>query len=1405
MGKNVLTGVIILALFILLSNAFGSVYASKEEVRVILIPEKDKNIKFKAFKAGSLSGIKFIRRLKFKNGIVALIPKRKIKELENQGFKVYLDYKLKAFLTESVPLINANKVWKVTLNSANITGKGVSVCVIDTGVDYTHPDLGNCTKEEFLSGNCEKVVAGYDFVNNDTDPMDDNGHGTHVAGIIAANGTIKGVAPDAKIVAVKALDNNGVGNASDVIDAIWWCVNHSKEYNISVISMSLGAGLFSDYCDNDYLCDENGCFPLSFFSEVINAAVAKGISVVVATGNEYETDKISSPACIYNATRVSATNKTDYIADFANRGGNFTIILMAPGVDILSTVPPLDRCTGDPTHAVCSDSLYLALSGTSMATPHVSGVIALLKQVNASLEPKEIEDILNDTGKMIYDPESQRNYPRIDAYGALKVVITPVVSNFSVSPFYGNLTTNFTFSLNYTHAANVSPVYVRVCIDTECRNMVSQDNNFADGSIFTFSTNLSYGIHNFSFEVSDGLHVLKSDIFQGPWVADEFWLNKEMIFNSSNILENTYVISNSSSIRINANITFSKAVIHLLRNANINISENGTLTLNNSFFSRDISITSYGNLILFNQTLHCKNVSLFNGYSTIENSSILCNMFAHANLYIFNSSLRWVNVFSGNLTVENSRLNISLEDSNVSATNCEFDAVNVSGYSTIYGYFSLNDIAFNENSSLNRFYPVLFVKDFVNKIPVERNVSIYRNSSLIQNFTSHNGFVWVNATFSSASTIYTLWIEDYGFARVNNTIIILSPLTNTTEDIVIDVVFPQAENISVSTIFISPLSSPGVKDNVSITFNVTEAAEKCLLVRNSSNITVFYSCGENFVWEGSDENGNYSIWLNLTDLAGNINVTFITNVTVDNTPPEIHLDIPPIVINGTSVNVSLNLEEEYPEYVLVNISTDNETLILVNPSQTFKIIPNHTANHTIYILVNDSAGNYNEKVFWFLSRPKRSINISATAPSPVNISFLFDGYKLNESLVENETMLILPDWVLDLVISLNKTFEAILKDVNISVTSNISIKLDKPEVEGYLATYAVKTEVNFTRGRITISYNETNYTNEDYLGIYICANWNFSSRKCEGNWQRIESFVPNKTKKTIEFNVTHFSAFAIKQEPYCGDGIINQEWEECDTNDFGGKTCESFGYDYGMLICTADCEISFSGCGFFRSKASRSGGYLSSQKTVKKNETEKEIVNISLICPENLTFSSKNVSFEILVLNSGNASAAARIIVEPINISAEINLSAGEGKTLAFTAFLKEGMNEIVATTQNSSCRFFINISLPEIYRALKEKIASLKILSQELNLSSKELEMADTMLENENYERAKNLVEASEKKIEEKLEEILLYKELKKEELKKRYLRRIFGRMVAFFAIFFLSLAAIHFLKKRFNFLSRR
>jgi len=292
----------------------------------------------------------------------------------DESISVYPDLPVEAFLTESVTQIGADELWERTdSNGYPVTGRGIVVAVIDTGIDYTHPDLGGGF------GPTYKVIGGYDFYNHDSNPMDDNGHGTHVAGTIAANGGIKGVAPDAKLLAYKTLGPDGQGSMSDVIAAIDRAMDPNGDGDTSdqadVISMSLGgAGEASD--------------PVCL---AVTRAVEAGIVVVVAAGNAGPAmGTVASPGVALDAITVGAVDDDGVLAAFSSRGTipDLTIKpeISAPGVSITSTVPT--------SGSLSSPTGYLAASGTSMATPHVSGGVALLLQLHPEWTPQQIKSAI---------------------------------------------------------------------------------------------------------------------------------------------------------------------------------------------------------------------------------------------------------------------------------------------------------------------------------------------------------------------------------------------------------------------------------------------------------------------------------------------------------------------------------------------------------------------------------------------------------------------------------------------------------------------------------------------------------------------------------------------------------------------------------------------------------------------------------------------------------------------------------------------------------------------------------------------------------------------------------------------------------------------------------------------------
>lgn len=352
------------------------------------------------------------------------VPASRVAELAvEEGYDVKRDTLVRGYLIDSVPLVNATHVWAFNNTLGNITGKNVTIAIIDSGIDYTHPDLGNCTNTSHLAGNC-KVLPGYDYVNNDADALDDEGHGTHVAGIAGANGSAKGVAPDATLIAYKVLDSAGWAYASDVIAAI----ENASAAGYDIISLSLGGNGNAD----------------DAMSTAVDAAVNAGSVVVIAAGNSGPAaSTIGSPGTARLAVTVGNTDKSDALHSTSSRGPNPGTLeikpeLTAPGEDISSTA-----LGGGNT----------SMDGTSMSAPHVSGAAALIKQLHPSWSAAQIKAALVGSAKDLGFNLTDQGAGRLNALSAVNVsfIANPALLSLGTQ---SNRLNNVTVSFNLTELSN---------------------------------------------------------------------------------------------------------------------------------------------------------------------------------------------------------------------------------------------------------------------------------------------------------------------------------------------------------------------------------------------------------------------------------------------------------------------------------------------------------------------------------------------------------------------------------------------------------------------------------------------------------------------------------------------------------------------------------------------------------------------------------------------------------------------------------------------------------------------------------------------------------------------------------------------------------------------------------------
>ncbi len=350
-------------------------------------------------------GVKVKDALPLIGGYTAEVSEKQLKNMlssKTEGVQVFVDGKHQMIedpatmapdkditppkLDVTVPTLGVDKLWE-----KGFTGKGVTIAIIDTGI-HPHPDLK------------DKIIGFKDFCNGKKEAYDDQGHGTHVSGDAAGTGAAsegkyKGTAPDAKLVGIKVLSKDGSGRFSDIIKGVQWAVENKEKYNIKIINMSLGGPSFQSYKD-DPIC------------QAIEKAMDQGIVPVIAAGNSGpKASTVGSPGMDPEVITVGALNtkrtidpSDDEIAKFSSRGPTIDGLtkpdILSPGVYITAANAPgsmLDQMPQIPH--VGTD--YITISGTSMATPVLSGIVADIIQARPDLSPREIKEIFTSAASKL--------------------------------------------------------------------------------------------------------------------------------------------------------------------------------------------------------------------------------------------------------------------------------------------------------------------------------------------------------------------------------------------------------------------------------------------------------------------------------------------------------------------------------------------------------------------------------------------------------------------------------------------------------------------------------------------------------------------------------------------------------------------------------------------------------------------------------------------------------------------------------------------------------------------------------------------------------------------------------------------------------------------------------------------
>ena len=352
------------------------------------------------------------------NGTAITVPESSIAAIQQLPYvkQVVIDGEVTAARTPTPTPFQSRYHSENATIASPFTGEGIVVAIIDSGIDYRHAALGGGMGPGY------RVIGGYDFINNDEDPWDDHGHGTHVAGIVGGNAdAFKGMAPDTRLIALKVLNRNGLGKDSAVLRALEYAVNPDgdpvTDDAVDIINMSLSS-LSIGTIDH----------PVTV---AVEAAIAAGVVCVVAAGNRGEEGRatITAPGNAPRAVTVGASNGVNELADFSSQGPSGSIDalsepyfglkpdLLAPGVDIESTWP---------------GGGYRLQSGTSMAAPYITGAAARVLEQYPDWTPEKVKAWLIQHTRDIGTPVWTQGAGVFDEQLARSILVSPASIDYGL-------------------------------------------------------------------------------------------------------------------------------------------------------------------------------------------------------------------------------------------------------------------------------------------------------------------------------------------------------------------------------------------------------------------------------------------------------------------------------------------------------------------------------------------------------------------------------------------------------------------------------------------------------------------------------------------------------------------------------------------------------------------------------------------------------------------------------------------------------------------------------------------------------------------------------------------------------------------------------------------------------------